>query len=112
MTLVALRIVDAIRRRTAHGIGREVVVVDLLAFRTPRLALVFELAEELLFLRINTDSRVAAVAEIVALGVDVLELLIALGVDLSGMQHFAMASQTVFLFAQQTTDRRRTGAVI
>ncbi len=77
MALVALRVVDAIRRRTAYRIGREVVIVDLLTFRAPRLALVFELAEEFLFLRIHADSRVAAVAEVLALCIDVSELLIA-----------------------------------
>ena len=84
------------------------MIVDLFTFRAPCPALVFELAEEFLFLRVDADSRVAAFAKIIALGVDVLELLIALGVGLSGVQHFAMASQAVFLFAQQTTDRRRT----
>jgi len=112
MALVAFRIVNTIRRRAAHGIGWEVMVVDLLTFRTPRLALVFELAEKLLFLRINADSRVAAVTEFLALGIDVSELLIALGVGLAGVQHFAMAAQAVFLFAQQATDGRRAGPMI
>jgi hypothetical protein len=43
---------------------------------------------------------------------DIPKLLIALRVRLSGMQHFAVAAQAVLLLAQQTADRRRTGAVV
>ena len=88
------------------------MIVDLLPRLTPRLAGIFELAEEFLLLRVDADSRVATAAEILALFGDVPELLIAFGVRLSSVQHFAMTSLAVLLFAQQATDRRRTGTVI
>ena len=88
------------------------MIVDLLPCLTPRLSGIFELAEELLLLRVDADSRVTTAAEILAIFTDVPELLIAFGVRLSGVQHFAVASLTVLLFAQQAADRRRTGAVI
>jgi len=112
MTLVALGIVDAIRCRAAQRIGRKIVIVDLLPRLRPRLAGIFELAQEFFLLCVDADSRVTTVAEFLALFGDMPELLIALGVRLSSVQHFAVASLAVLLFAQQPADRRWTGAVI
>lgn len=100
MPLVALRIVDAIRCRAAFGIGGEVVIVDFFPRLTPCLAGVLELTHEFLFLRVHADPRVAAAAEFLALRGDVLELLIALGMRLSGVQHFAVAAQAILPVAQ------------
>ncbi len=97
MTLVPFRIVNAIRCRAAQRIRWKVVIVDFLAFLTPRLAIVFELAHEFLLLRINADSRLTAGAEILTLGCDVPELLIAFGMCLSRVQNFVVAAQTVLL---------------
>ena len=88
------------------------MIVDLLPRLTPRLTGILELAEEFLLLRIDADSRVATAAEFFALFGDMPELLIAFGVRLSGVQHFAVASLAVLLFAQKAADRRRTGAAI
>ena len=88
------------------------MIVDLLPCLTPRLTGIFELAQELLLLRVDADSRVTTAAEFLALFGDMPELQIAFGVRLSGVQHFAVASLTVLLFAQQAAARRRTGAVI
>jgi hypothetical protein len=73
---------------------------------------VFELTDEFLFLRIHADPWIATLAETLALLVDVLELPITLRMLLARVQHFAMAPQPVLLLAQQTADRRRTGAVV
>ena len=112
MTLVPFRIVNAIRCRAAQRIRWKVVIIDFLAFLTPRLAIVFELAHEFLLLRINADSRLTAGSEVLTLGCDVPELLIAFGMCLSRVQNFVVAAQTVLLVTQQTADCRRTGAVI
>ena len=79
---------------------------------TPRMAIIFELAHEFLLLRINADSRLTAGAEVLTLGCDVPELLIAFGMCLSCVRNFVVAVQTVLLVTQQTADCRRTGAVI
>ena len=61
------------------------MIIDLLPFFTPRLAVVFELAHEFLFLRVHADSWVAGATEFLTLFGDVPELLIALGMRLSGI---------------------------
>lgn len=88
------------------------MVVHFFALQSPRLAFVFELTDEFLFLRINAHSWGLAAAEDFSLCVDVSKLLIAFGMLFAGMQHFAFASQTVFLFAKQTPNRRWTGTAI
>ena len=112
MAFVAFGVVDALGRRAARRIGREVVIVDLFSFATPGLAGIFELAEEFLLLGIDADSRVATAAEFLAMFGDMPELPIAFGVRLSGVQHFAVTSLAVLRFSQQSTDRRWTAAVI
>lgn len=78
MALVAQRIVDAIWGRAALGIGRKIVSIYRFASLGPRLASIFELAQEFLLLCVDTDSRLATVAELSALCSNVLELLITL----------------------------------
>lgn len=112
MPLVPFRIVNAIRCRATQRIRWKVVIVDFLSFLTPCLAIVFELSNEFFLLRIHADSRLTAGAEVLTLGCDVPELLIAFDVCLFRVQHFVVAAQTVLLLTQQTTDCRRTGAVI
>ena len=112
VSLVAFRIVDAVRCCAADRIRRKVVIVDLRGLLAPRLAGVFELADEFFFLRVHADPRVATVAKGFALRGDVLELLITLRVRLAGVQDFAMAPQAELLLAQQPADRRRTNAVV
>lgn len=68
MTLVPFRIVNAIRCRASRRIRGKVVIVDFLAFLTPCLAIVFELAHEFLLLRVDADSRLTAGAEVLTLG--------------------------------------------
>ncbi len=109
---VALGIIDSVRRDTPFGIRRKVVVVDLLALATPRLAVVFELADQLFLLRIDTDPRVARFAKRFTLSGNVAELLVAFGMMLAGVQHFAMAPQPQLLIAQEPTDGGGTRAVI
>ena len=76
------------------------MVVDLLGILAPRLAGVLELPDQFLFLGVHADPRVARAAKFLALFGDVPELLIAFGVLLPGVQHLAVASQSVFLVAQ------------
>jgi len=108
---IAFRIVDSLWRRPAFRVSWKIVIVDLLRFPTPRLAWVFELADEFLFLRIHADSWITTLAEIPALLVKVPKLSITLRMLLTRVQYFAVAPQTVLLVSQQTADRRRTGAV-
>ena len=112
MPLVAFRIVDALRCRTAFRISWKVVIVDLLRLLTPRLARVFELTKQFLLLRVHADSGITTATEILAALVDVLELLIALRMRLAGVQHFAVATQSLLLVTQQTADGRWTGALV
>lgn len=112
VTLVAFRIVDAIGCRAAFRVSWKVVIVDLLRFPTPRSTRILELTDEFLFLCVHADSWITTLAEILALLVEVLELSITLRMLLTGVQHFAVATQAVLLVSQQTADRCRTGAVL
>jgi len=107
MSLVALRIIDAIgppRGRysgwSTSGFRRKVVIVDPLRFLTPSLAVVLELPHEFFFLRVDADPRVAGTAKFFALFRDVAKLLIALSMLPARVQHLAVAPQPILLVAQ------------
>lgn len=109
---VAFRIIDPIRHSKSFGIGTEVVIVDLLTFAAPRLAGVFELANQLFFLRVHADPRVARFAKRLTLTGDVAELFVAFGVMLAGVKHFAMAPHPQLLITQQPGDGGGTRTAI
>jgi hypothetical protein len=88
------------------------VIVDLFTFATPRLTIVFELADKLFLLRIHTDPRIARVAKRFTLSGDVVELFVTFGVMLAGVKYLAMAPQPQLLIAQQPTDGRGACAAI
>ena len=104
MPRVALGIINPVRRGTRFGIRTEVVIVDLFTVAAPRLAGVFELADQLFLLRIHADPRIARFAKLFTLAGDVAELLVAFGVMLAGVEHLAMASQPQILIAQKPGD--------
>ncbi len=109
---VALGIINPVRRGTRFGIRTEVVIVDLFTVAAPRLAGVFELADQLFLLRIHADPRVSRFAKRFTLTGDVAELLVTFGVMLAGVEHFTMASQPQLLIAQQPGDGGGTRAAI
>lgn len=112
MSLVAFRIIDAIGGRPTFGVVEKIVVVDLLRFLAPCLAVVLEVPDQFLFLGIHADPGVARTTEIQTLFGNVTKLPIALGVLLACMQHLAMTPQSEFLAPQQATDRRGTTALV
>lgn len=100
VTLIAFRIVDAIRCRASGRVSWKIVIVDLFRFLTPRLTRVLELTDEFLFLRVDADSRITTPAEIPALLVEVPELSITLRMLFARVQHFAVATQSVLQVPQ------------
>ena len=78
----------------------------------PRLASVFELADQLFFLRIHADPRVARLAKRLTLTGDVAELFVTFGVMLAGVKHLAMAPESQPLITQQPSDCGRTRTAI
>jgi len=73
-------IVDAVGNRLANGVGGKVVDVHQFGFalRLPLASRVLEVADELLLLRVDGDDRDAPLDAVLSLGVDVLELRVAI----------------------------------
>src|SRR5688572_16782647 len=80
--IVGGQIVDAVGDRLAHGIAWEVVYVHQLglAGRLPLTAAVLEVADQLLLLRVDGNHGHAALDAALCLGIDMLELGVAIGV--------------------------------
>ena len=78
--LVLGDIVDTVRDRLAELLVHEVIYTNLLglALRSPFPTAVFEVADQLLFLGVHRDHRLAALLEQSHRGVDVLELGVAI----------------------------------
>jgi hypothetical protein len=72
-------IVDAIGDGVTCGPWREVVVIDKSGRGLPTAARVLEVADKLSFLRVNADDRKVLTGELFTHGLDVEELLIAIG---------------------------------
>jgi hypothetical protein len=80
VAVVGGEVVDAVGQGDARRIGGEVVVVDEGGLLAPGGALVLEVADQLSFLGVDADDGSARSGEGVALGSDVAELGVAVGV--------------------------------
>src|SRR5450432_688024 len=103
--VVGGEIVHAVRDRFADGVAGKVVDIYQfrLALRLPLAAPVLEVADQLLLLRVDGDDRHAALDAVLGLGVDVLELRVAIGMLLA-LDGLVRCLEAVIVFLQQLRD--------
>jgi len=103
MPFVVLFVVDGVRNGAAGGILRKVVGVDLIRLATPAPTGIFEIADQLLFLRIHADSRVACALERLLLPLNLAELPVPIRVRRT-REAFSVHTRRKSQLAQQSPD--------
>src|SRR6266568_599448 len=104
--VVGGEVIHAVRNRLADRVGREVVDVDQfgLALRIPLAPRVLEVADQFLLLGVDGDDRHTALDAVLGLGVDVLELRVAIRV-LGAFDGLVRRLQAVAVVAKEPGDR-------
>ena len=109
---VGVQVIDPIRNGLAQCGVDKIVDADLgrLALGVPLLPSVFEVADQLLLLRVDRDDRLAPVLKVAHTGGDVLKLGVAIRV-LGAFARLACSLQAVTGRVEQLTDQLRTDLV-